>query len=132
MARTRPGTPDIRRGRLRKSAQFLDAAGLIADMADEQSEVADVCVTLCVQAGIAASDVICCARLGQYSPGEDHYEAVELLSKADARSAKHLRLLLAMQVKAAYSHVRATPEEAKRAARAADALVESARRVSAG
>jgi hypothetical protein len=45
MARTRPCTPDIRRGRLRKSAQFLDAAGPIAEMAGEQSEIADVCVT---------------------------------------------------------------------------------------
>jgi hypothetical protein len=132
MARTRPCTPDIRRGRLRKSAQFLDAAGLIAEMADEQSEIADVCVTLCVNAGTAASDVICCARLGQYPHGEDHNQAVELLSKADARSAKQLRLLLAMKAKAAYSHAPATPEEAKRAARAAEALVETARRVSAG
>ena len=132
MARTRPCTAEIRRGRLRKSAQFLDAAGLIAEIADEESEIADVYVTLCVNAGIAASDVICCARLGQYPQGEDHNEAVELLSKADARSARHLRLLLAMKAKAAYSHSRATPEESKRAGRAAEALVETARRFSAG
>lgn len=92
MARTRPCTAEIRRGRLRKSAQFLDAAGLIAEIADEESEIADVYVTLCVNAGIAASDVICCARLRQYPQGEDRNEAVELLSKADARSARH-RLL---------------------------------------
>jgi hypothetical protein len=57
---------------------------------------------------------------------------VELLSKADAAAAKHLRLLLALKAKATYSHSRATPEEAKRAGRAAEALVEAARRVSAG
>jgi len=132
MARTRPCTLEIRRGRLRKSARFLDAAGLIAELADEQSEIADVCVTLYVNAGVAASDVICCARLGQRPHGEDHNEAVELLRKADTRSAKQLQLLLAMKAKAAYSHARATPEEARRAARAAEALVETARRVSAG
>ena len=47
-------------------------------MADEQSEIADVCVTLCVNAGVAASDVICCARPGEYPHGEDHNEAVEV------------------------------------------------------
>jgi hypothetical protein len=132
MARTRPCTLEVRRGRLRKCGQFLDAASLIAGLTDEETEIADVYVTLCVHAGIAASDVICCARLGQYPYGQDHNEAVELLSKADTAAAKHLRLLLGMKAKAGYSHSRATPEEAKRAGRAAEALVETARRVNAG
>ena len=132
MARTSPCTPDIRRGRLRKSGQFLDAASLIADQANEEAEVADVYVTLCVHAGIAASDAICCARLGQHARGEDHNQAVALLSKADDSSAKHLQVLLGMKTKVGYSHKRATAEEAKRAGRAAEALVEAARRVNAG
>lgn len=132
MARTRPCTQEIRRGRLRKSGQFLDAVSLIADLADEEEEIADVYVTLCVHAGIAASDAICCARLGQYARGEDHSEAVDLLSKADSSSAGHLRVLLGLKTKAGYSHARATAQEAKRAGRAATALVEAARRVLAG
>ncbi len=132
MARTRPCTPDVRRGRLRKSGQFLDAASLIADLANEEAEIADVYVTLCVHAGIAASDVICCARIGQSAHGKDHNEAVVLLSKADNGSAKHLRVLLGMKTKAGYSHRGATAEDAKRAGRAAEALVETARRAHAG
>jgi hypothetical protein len=132
MARTSPCTPDIRRGRLRKSGQFLDAAGLIAEQASEEAAIADVYVTLCVHAGIAASDAICCARLGQHAHGEDHNQAVALLSKADDSSAKHLQVLLGMKTKAGYSHRRATAEEAKRAGRAAEALVEAARRANAG
>jgi hypothetical protein len=132
MARTRPCTPEIRRGRLLKSGKFLDAASLIADQAEEQAEIADVYVTLCVHAGIAASDAICCARLGQHAQGDDHSEAVALLSKADNSSAKHLRVLLGLKTKAGYSHTPASAEEAKRAGRAAGALVEAARRVLAG
>jgi hypothetical protein len=132
MARTSPCTQDIRRGRLRKSGQFLDAASLIADRASEEAEIADVYVTLCVHAGIAASDVICCARLGQHASGEDHSDAVALLRKADDAAARHLRVLLGMKTKAGYSHRRATAGEAKRAGRAAEALLESARRANAG
>jgi hypothetical protein len=127
MARTSPCTAETRRGRLRKANQFIDAATLIADKA----EVADAVVTLCIHAGIAASDVICCARLGQYAQGEDHSEAVVLLGKADSGSAKHLRLLLSMKTKAEYSHSSVTASDTKRAVRAAEALTETARRVSA-
>jgi hypothetical protein len=132
MARSSPCTHEIRRGRLRKANQFIDAATLIADQAGAEASIADAFVTLCVHAGIAASDVICCARLGQYANGEDHSQAVALLAKADGGSAKHLRVLLAMKTKAGYSHARATISDAKRAVRAAEALVETARRASAG
>lgn len=45
-------------------------------MADENNEVADAYVTLCVHAGIAAPDVICCASLGEHAQGENHSEAI--------------------------------------------------------
>jgi hypothetical protein len=60
--RTQPCTAAIRQGRLRKAEQFLRAANLVRDVADAYS-------TLCVHAGIAASDVICCARLGEHAQG---------------------------------------------------------------
>jgi hypothetical protein len=73
--RTQPCTAAIRRGRLRKAEQFIDAAGTVRDFADGHEDVADAYVTLCVHAGIAASDVICCASLGEHAQGEDHGEA---------------------------------------------------------
>jgi hypothetical protein len=132
MMRTKPCTPEIRQGRLRKAAEFLDAASLIADQADREAAAPDAYVTLCIQAGIAASDVICCARLGEHAQGQDHNEAVTLLSRADSESGKHLRLLLGMKTKVGYSHTGVSAADARRAGRAADALVETARRVNAG
>jgi hypothetical protein len=132
MVRTKPCTQEIRQGRLRKAAEFLDAATLIADQADGEAAAPDAFVTLCIQAGIAASDVICCARLGEHAQGQDHNDAVALLSRADSESAKHLRVLLGMKTKAGYSHTGISAADAKRAGRAADALVETARRVNAG
>jgi hypothetical protein len=76
--RTQPCTAAIRRGRLRKAEQFIEAAGTVRDLADGHEDVADAYVTLCVHAGIAASDVICCASLGEHAQGEDHGEAVGL------------------------------------------------------
>jgi hypothetical protein len=105
---------------------------LIADQADGEAAPPDAFVTLCIQAGIAASDVICCARLGQHGQGPDHNEAVTLLSQDDSDSVKHLRVLLGMKTKAGYSHTGISAADAQRAGRAADALVETARRVNAG
>jgi hypothetical protein len=132
MVRTNPCTADVRKGRLRKAVEFLDAATLIADRPDGEAAAPDAFVTLCIQAGIAASDVICCARLGQHAQGQDHNEAVILLSQANSESAKHLRVLLGMKTKAGYSHTGTSAADARRAGRAADALVETARRVNAG
>lgn len=132
MVRTNPCTPDVRQGRLRKAVEFLDAATLIADPADGEAASTDAFVTLCIQAGIAASDVICCTRLGKHAQGQDHSEAVTLLSQANSESANHLRVLLGMKTKAAYSHTGISTGDAKRAGRAAEALVETARRVTAG
>jgi len=86
---------------------------------------------LCVLAGIAASDVICCARLGEHAQGEKHNDAVSLLKSADKQAAKHLTVLLEQKTKSAYSQAPATTGDAKRVARAAIALVEAARRANA-
>jgi len=118
----------ILRGRLHKANQFIAAADMIRELVDEQGDVADAYVTLCVHAGIAASDVICCASLGEHAQGENHDEAVSLLAKADKDVAKHLRTLLNLKTKAGYSHTPATLGEFTRAGRAAEALVEKARR----
>jgi len=119
----------MRRGRLRKAEQFLEAAELVVD--DKPRDVSDAYVTLCVHAGIAASDVICCARLGEHAQGESHAHAVALLRTADKDAAKHLSTLLGLKTKSGYSHMPVTAGELKRAGRAAEALAEAARRAHA-
>lgn len=119
--------PGERAGRWAKARQFFNAAENIRDLADEHSDVGDAYVTLCVHAGIAAADVICCARLGQFSRGENHNEAVRMLEQADKPSAKHLRTLLNLKTAAGYSHAPVSADDIKRAARAMDSLIEAAR-----
>ncbi len=46
---------------------------------------------LLVDAGIAASDVICCVRLGVHSNSGTHSDAVTLLERADKGSETYLR-----------------------------------------
>lgn len=69
------------RGRLRKARQFLDAAVTIRDFADDEASIGDAFVTLCVHAGIAAADAICCYALGEHARGDSHQEALQLLKK---------------------------------------------------
>jgi hypothetical protein len=130
--RTRTCDAAIRHGRLRKARQFLEAASLVRDFADGDEDIADAYATLCVHAGIAAADVICCAYLGHHAVGENHGEAIGLLAQADKDASKHLGVLLGLKTKSGYSHTSVTSEEVKRAGRAAEALVERAQRTSAG
>ena len=105
--RTRSSSDTIRLGRLNKARQFLDAAIVI----DE--EMPDAPVTLLVNAGIAAADVICGVRLRKYAAGENHNEAVALLGQAEPGIEKHLRTLLNVKSKVAYSHQSATSSDRK-------------------
>jgi hypothetical protein len=74
--RTRPCDDAVTDGRLRKAEQFWEAAEITREFADDEAEVGDAYVTLCVHAGVAAADVICCVALGEHASGEDHTEAV--------------------------------------------------------
>lgn len=124
--RTAACPPATRRGRLGKANEFLDAAETLAASSGE-SAGADAIVTLLVHAGIAASDAICCRRLGQHAQGDSHRDAVALLAKADPKLSKHLSTLLSLKTKSGYSHNHVTAAETKQARRAAQALVEAAR-----
>jgi hypothetical protein len=73
--------------------------------------------------------VICGVRLGKYATGENHSHAVELLGQAERGMEKHLRTLWNMNAKVAYTHQSATADERKKSRRAAEALVEAARRI---
>jgi hypothetical protein len=116
-------------GRFRKAEQFLEAAQNVRDLADDEAEVGDVLVTLCVHAGIAASDVICCTALGHFVQGDDHNQAVAELSKVRPDGEKlgnDLRALLMMKARAGYAAPPVTADQRKRAWRRAEALVDAA------
>ena len=117
-------------GRLRKAEQFLEAARTVRDLAEDEAAIGDALVTLCVHAGIAASDVICCKALGHFVQGEDHLQAIAELSKVvpgGRRLGGDLRALLQMKTKAAYGAPPVSTEQRKRAWRRAESLVEAAR-----
>jgi hypothetical protein len=129
-ARLKKCSEKITSGRFSKAVQFLDVAEMVRDLADEESDVGDAFVTLCVHAGIAASDVICCEALGHFVQGEDHLQAIAELSRVTPdgeRLGKDLQALLQMKGRAGYAAPPVTPEQRKRAWRRAERLVEAAR-----
>ena len=70
----------ITAGLLSKAIEFLNAAESLED--DKPNAIGD----LFVDAGIAASDVLCCVQLGIHSSSGSHNEAANLLRKADKGS----------------------------------------------
>lgn len=108
-----------------KANQFLAAAGLIESSIDD-SELSDAYVTLCVHAGIAAADVLCCAKLNEHSVSPNHKFAVKLLAAIDVENSVHLETLLDLKGHAGYSDL-TVPEGARTNAKlAAETLVEAA------
>lgn len=120
-----PGHAD---GRRRKMEVFADAVDtLLLLESPDDPDVADAIVSLRVTAGIAAADVICCARLGRHSTSTNHSEAVALLRSVDGALANHLRRLLQMKPKAQYGALAVSGRELRTSARAVEALVGAAR-----
>lgn len=111
----------VTEGRMSKANEFFDAADHLGD------EMPNAAGDLYVNAGIAASDVICCVRLGMHSNTANHSEAIALLKRADSGSERHLNTLLNLKNKAAYTHQDLTVAELKKMNRAAEHLVEAAR-----
>lgn len=100
------------------------------DCDEAEAEFGDSLVTLCVHAGIAAADVLCCKGLGYLVQGDDHMQAVAELAKVppDGRQrSKDLRVLLQMKAAAAYAAPPVSADQRKRAWRRAENLVEAAR-----
>lgn len=120
----------ISAGRLRKAEQFRDAAETIREFSEDEAEVGDAFVTLCIHAGIAAADTICCEALGHHAQGDDHSQAIAELSKVGPDGQElgnDLRALLQMKPRAEYGPIPVTAEQRKRAWRRAERLVEAAR-----
>ena len=130
MSPERPADPDFAAGRRRKAIQFLTAAEEIMDLADDDADIGDAYVTLCVHAGIAAADTLCAHHLHRYNSGDNHNEAVTLLRRVQADGpalAGDLNQLLALKTKAGYTHRPVSAQERTQAGRRARALVDAAR-----
>ncbi len=115
-----------RRARLGKGRQFSEAAAIIEALVDEK-DLIDAYITLCVHAGIAAADAICCARLGEHASGPGHDGAVPLLRKVDPKLASSLKVLLDMKTPAGYSDQPLSVLKRRQAKRAAESLMAAAR-----
>ena len=85
--------------RSRVALKYYEVGDLVAS---EGGEAINVCVGLCVLAGIAAADAICVAAIGERYSGQDHAAAAELLSQVDAEAGKHLRRLVSLKPGAHY------------------------------
>jgi hypothetical protein len=125
--RTTNCDPATRAGRLAKAEQFALAASMILDLVGDVTELSSAYVTLCVHGGIAASDVICCARLDQHARGENHAEAIALLKSAEQQLAGDLTVLLGLKTAAAYSSKKINRADAAKAGRALEHLMSLAR-----
>jgi dihydropteroate synthase len=125
-SRVQPCTAADRAGRMQKAQQIFDAADTLDTLVDDESDLIEASITLCIHAGIAAAEVICCARLGKHALGEDHAQAIELLKSVDAEAAKRLATLLGMKTKSGYSSLPPSPADRKRAVRAAAQLLTTA------
>jgi hypothetical protein len=118
-------------GRLRKAIQFLEAADTIQEFADDAAQVGDAFATLCVHAGIAAADALCCAVLGEHAQGDEHAQATALLQRVrpdGSTLATALAALLAVKTRAGYSALPVSGEQRARAHRRAMQLVDAARK----
>ncbi len=115
-----------RQGRLATAVEFYEAAEMIETLAESETHRIDVYISNCVLAGIAAADVICCARLGVHSQGDDHREAVALLEQVNKTMARNLDTLLNQKTRLGYSALMSSLASKRQAGRAAKALVEFA------
>lgn len=125
MAKTKRCSDAVRAGRLEKAKQFRMAAEIVDEYAAGDVALIDAYVTLCVQAGIAAADAICCVRLGEHAQGDDHREAIALVEKVDKQHGRDLAVLLAMKNRTEYGESPASAKDRKQAMRAMARLVDA-------
>jgi hypothetical protein len=110
---------------------MLVVAELVYDDPDEAA-LPGVAAALAVLAGIAASDAACCASLGERARGQDHKEAVKVLSgvhPGGKSMAADLNRLLAAKDTVHYGMKLTTRRTAETLIRAARRLCERAEKV---
>ena len=126
--RTVPCPRQEARTRAKTARAYQQVAAMVLH---EQSsdEFLNVAAGDAVLAGIAASDAICCARLGCRHRGDDHRGATELLKSATPdgpRLATALARLLDLKDEAHYGVMVVSSRKAQDAVRWAKTLVERA------
>jgi hypothetical protein len=122
--RTKPCDQAVTAGRKKKAREFYDQARNLREL--NEGETGDAFVTLCVHAGIAAADALCCHHLGEHYKGENHAEAVTLLKQVQPDGddlGRALHTLLSLKTRAGYGHEPATTDMIKKAQRAAEKLL---------
>lgn len=115
--------------RLADARTFLEAAEMFVE--DDTVSSWKVAGSNAVNAGIAASDVICGVVLGECSRSADHSDAVALLQEAtqpDASPRKHLNALLADKSSYQYGTAGVRQNAAKALVEHASKLVAEAER----
>jgi hypothetical protein len=120
---TRPVDRAWAAGRRRIAEKYAEVAHLVEV---EDGEAVNVCVGLCVLAGIAAGDAICAAATGQRYAGQDHAAAADYLATVDRAAGGHLRTLVGLKPGAHYGNALLSANDRKVALRAVDALVDLA------
>jgi hypothetical protein len=120
------GKPEART-RLEHARAFADTAELILDV-DEDASL-NVSASLAVLAGIAASDAACCAVLGQRARGQNHHDAITLLSGVASlgpEMGKNLARLLDLKDNARYGVIYVSETKARQAVKWAQRMVSAA------
>ena len=127
MSRTHKCTPATITGRLRKAEMFRGAASDVMDLADDEQDVLDACITLWVTRG--SPPPTRCAAGGWASTRRVRTTTRRwrCWRRFDKDRGKDLGVLLALKTPASYGAGRSTAAEAKRARRAAERLVEATR-----
>jgi hypothetical protein len=126
--RTQQCTAEHARIRLNQARAFLEVAELVVGE-DDTLATPGVAASLAVLAGIAASDAACCAALGRRPRGQDHKQAVGLMSEVGSHGselARALNRLLDIKDGAHYGMVYVGGQKAAAAVRHARALVDAA------
>ena len=108
-------------GRRRIAVKYLEVAQIAAT---EDGPAINVAIGVAVLAGIAASDAICGAALGERYAGQDHTAAVNVLKRVDAQLARKLKSLADMKPGSHYGDALLTASD--RAIKAATDLVHAA------
>lgn len=119
----------FKNGRLLKAREFASTASVLFDDATRNSDHGDAYVTMAIHSGIASSDVICAAKLGEYSAADSHSAAVALLKKANPEAASLLSKLLSLKTKSAYGHRAVTAAEVRSAESTHKKLLDIAERI---
>lgn len=126
---------EVAKTRLDAARAFASVADLVyAEPDDPVLPLRGVAAAVAVLGGIAAADVICCVRLGEMFRGEDHAQAVDLLTRAHpegARVKNDFVRLLGIKDKVHYQAIIVTPTEAATAIRQAKRILLAAEEAAA-